>query len=947
MTKEIFLEKLIEKKESWQFSMPVFEEKTISLSLTKGITYYGTIRLYVEGNAFFECLVEPLKGLVEPMEPFLAMKNPMIEYRINTDNLRLGYEYEEKLTCYYIGGQTDIIFRFIISDSEQENPNTNDDKVDKKTFVEDKETLNYHPLKATYHLDETIHIGIENLKGSTRHLILKCNEDMISPKITEIYLNDSWTQEWFIKKTLAQRLFKDLAFKNKPFKKVIIDAYVDHEENPSFSYHLSISLKESYESRITITSLQELRREKVHLYKLYIDWLVQTHTKKNEQAIIELAKGILNYDQEDFEIRLFYIWLLIEFSRKKEAKDEIQFIDKYKEYFETKEEYPLVNRFRQILYRDNTKELKALEIKDSMVRWLEILTIARYTQSRQQRYSYYLSLYNSGERGTFLFAEVASLLNQQPISPDEKDGLYIATLIWALNKKVVYHGWMNKIESHYYQLEKNPYMTSHIAFNLHKLKPTKNILRLVCFLCISEERYDKPAFLAYEGGLLNKIYIHELDVHYIKCAWKVKQEIDLNLIKHFTKIQGLESPVREYMYLMVVKQRNTQNTHFRRYLPEIISYLSNTEELNQNLIHIYFLLMDDFIKEQKPIFYKLFSCDSFPLLLESDEGKQLIIILCDLCQTPSSWLPFDKKKDLLNVVIENIGYEGLINLYNNLDKVLNMYDQRENDVLEDSFFLQIHDFELRHKKEHKVIEVLKGILVDDFINNIGRAYFALSESERCVIQERFFYYVSSRIVLASESIQNRVLEAMYIYYVESLHKPTWLLLGLVQGLGYNNHDLFERVRKLYEDAKKHDIIVPWFNDVLSEEEVETIHYMANPKDLVVLCYRFSEDLEFEKVEMKHLAFGVFVQQITLFYGEFFEYYVIVENESGGRHIPHSQLIKKDNIDKESLSDYHNHSMKTCIDNVLLSYELNDLISGQVFIDEQLKFISLVRRLPRV
>ena len=94
-------------------------------------------------------------------------------------------------------------------------------------------------------------------------------------------------------------------------------------------------------------------------------------------------------------------------------------------------------------------------------------------------------------------------------------------------------------------------LTKRALFGSEESK-SKNFLRLFCQLCIREERYDQVAFGGYKEALATKIYIKDLENHYIVASWQGKEDIDLNLLKHFTKIQLLDKAIKEYIYLSVI-----------------------------------------------------------------------------------------------------------------------------------------------------------------------------------------------------------------------------------------------------------------------------------------------------------------------------------------------------------------------------------------------------------
>jgi hypothetical protein len=274
MTNQLYLMKLIDKKASWQYAMPIFREDELTLVLTKGTTYYGALRFLTETNVFFECYIESLKGIVELITDRLAMKDPLLQFKVDTKKLRENYPYQERLSFYYPGGKTSIDMIILVEDGEllEEEKQDKQEKQEKQgnqekfPLVSDLSSIasksksllkqekrgrdlavSAHLSKKTYHLDESIEMELTNLTSDSLHLMIEASEEILLPKVMEVFLSDKWSPEWYIKKNMTDRLFGNQVFKHKPFKSVTLNGYLSDSQASLFKKEIILSAKENYD----------------------------------------------------------------------------------------------------------------------------------------------------------------------------------------------------------------------------------------------------------------------------------------------------------------------------------------------------------------------------------------------------------------------------------------------------------------------------------------------------------------------------------------------------------------------------------------------------------------------------------------------------------------------------------------------------------------------------
>lgn len=971
MTKETYLYSLIDMKDSHNTPLITFPREIVAVSTKQNLLFQDIVEVFLEEGEL--CLfVESKKGIVEPIEPLLA-NTTQISYRIDSTQLRTNYIYEDQLVCYYPGGQGTIHFTVLVHEEdiscEELNRNkalqgeNNGIKSIKKVVLDNnvkpliksqQPKVDIALIKKAFAPTETIIMTLTNRSNRPIRVVLECEDELVSPKMTEVFLNEVWSQEWFIRQSKMDKWLGKFSFKSDPFKRIPVKIFYEESLKPDKNIELILTSYEPYETIEIIQEEDIFIKKKTWIFHQYILRIIQGGSRREISELFECSKVCLNYDPSDVDLRLLYIWLLFEYNHKREALQEYTNFSVYKDYYAKDKRAKLIELIGRMVEKEDIAEA-FFEPINTNTHWLEMLIKARQIHSRARRYEVYKELYNQGIRHSLMFAEVTSLLNETPIIPVSDDDLYYVTLKWAFNKMAVGKDWINKIDRHYYQLEKSQYMTSHLAQGIYNLRKTNNLLKLFVLLSIKEERYDLVCFEFYEEAIKQKIYISNIEDYYLKAAWKNKEVVNLELLKHFTKTMHLSVPVQAYLFSYVIRHQTENPMLFRRLKTDILNFIVNSLTIEEEVSECIYLLTEELVKNHLEVLNEIVKESKIQQLYLYESGKRFIQDMIVLCITENPKLQEVSRDRFINVCVKAIGYEGLVICLGEEAPVLYEYFvnnkllknkggfEKRNTMsllfeLDKSTFLPIKYYEEILIEQNSLEKLLKQILIDDFLEEIISTYHGLNEDVKTRIAPLVFNYVAKQIIIDDIYIQEPLYLELYDYFTSVVETNKGMLLALLKvGIIYKD-TLKEQLVNLKKRAMEHVIIVPWIGE---EMDILSIEYLTKYNDVVYMYYRYEEDEAFKKVQMNHVAYGFFIYSGKLFYRENFEYYLVVEHVDGRREIPLSdRLTKVDFYEKE------NHHVDYRLNSITLSFEIDDEKSARELIQEQEAYNKLIRRIPR-
>ncbi len=942
MTKNEFLLKLIRQKEHWIYPMPKFDSIKQLIQLDSQGIYYGACSILVEEDQAFECYLTSLKGLVEPLESMISSNHPVIEYRIEAKGLKEGYIYDDLLFCYYPGGYHEIRVTFkvkksnnvdddmTISQEENQYPPSSEKKSheDKKSkVVQNEGHLISFLHKPSYHLRDPIKIHFINGSKGPKRIMIKCHDPIISPMEAEIFMKDEWSQEWFIRKNSLTKLLGNFIART-PFREIDLEVYIDGESKSTYQIPITICELDPYETSQVIANDSEFSKVLLQVHKFYFNALIHSQSKKDTEYHLDLLRACLNYNQKNTNNRLLYIWLLLEFGYKREAKSQMEVINRYEEYFSEHDDYQLIDLMNTIL-ESGEKNVDMDPRLPAKPNWLQILAIARYAKLPTSSYDYYEDLYKQGVRKSFLFAEVLSLVNKHPMPPRVNDPMYMPVLKWALRKNLVSSGWLGKCEQYYYQLEKNIGMTSYIGLLLYEAKGSKNFLRLLVSMLMKEEAKTREAYDYFELALAQNIYIKDLEKYYIEAGYAQDMALDFGLIRSLGSLEDMENSVKDYLYVQIIENRTRYPIYYRRIYGKMAEEYLERTTFTENACKVLASIFDDWIGKRIHFFDQIMERLELIVGVSGYEDFLDRVIAYALLKKDAygeKWLKLIAKK---------IGFEGMTE-FMTYERVLDLsltYGDHQGHV-----FMKIEDFRARKPEQ---VDPLLMILIEkpiqEIIDAIGDLAGEKSPMHDLEFKKVWYYHLSKAIVMNGQDVSEDILRDMILYY--GIDQHDWLYAGIYHMLGKSKQ---ETIEFFHDVLDAHAIIEPSL--ILNHRKTGAtyIEFYAHPKSLVTIHYRYDEDQTYRRAYMEHLAFGMFVYPLKLYMDDTFEYYIAVENKENQPYIPCSDKISyTDRMDSKDRS-----SVEERITAGLLAYQMNDEDSAVSIIEEQIEYERLCHELIR-
>ncbi len=938
MTKNEFLLKLIRQKEHWIYPMPKFDSIRQVIQLDSQGIYVGVVTIQVEQDQPFECYLSTLKGLVVPLQTMISSTHPNIEYRIETKGLKEGYVYDDLLFCYYPGGFHEIKITFQILEAGNNNSvegieseeidfehKRNSEEGNSNKGLERTHLPISYEYKPCYYFNDPVKIHFHNEFKEPIRILITCDDPLLTPMETEIFMKDEWIQEWFIRKNTFVKFIDNFLGKT-PFKDINLTVYVDGGSKASQHIKLSICELEPYVTSQVISNRLELRKVLLQVYKFYLNTLLYPQSKKDWEYHLELMKACLNFNQQHTNNRLFYIWLLLEFGQRKEAKHEMDEMKRYEEYFLEHDDFHLISLMSAILQGDE----KNLDMNHFVpANWLQTMAIARYTSLASNQYDYYEDLFNNGVRKSFLFAEVAGFLNKHPMPPRVSDRMYMTVLRWALSKNILSSNWLAKCERYYYQLEKNISMNSQIARLLYEVKPSKSFLRLLVTMLMREEEKSEESYLFFEMALRQDIYIKDLDKHYIEAGYFNGRQVDLGLIKSLGSLEEMPLLVKDYLYIQIIENRTKYPIFYRRIYGKIAEEYKSRQVFSASACKVLETVFSEWIEKRKTFFDYI--VDRLDLILETSGNEGLVdklvsYALLNKDEYGAKWL---------KQFVEVMGYEGLSS-YLTYDQCLELFQVY---ALEECHrFMKSEDYRQRQAETE---DPLVMILIDRPLEEIIRCFEQMPEEDNPLsdnqIKEAWYYHLSKSIVMDEKLVGNRILREMITYYVKVQYD--WLYAGIYHMLHKTSQ---ENIDFFHNMLDAHAIIEP--SKLLNHRKsgMDYIEFYAHPDSQISLFYRYDEDETYRETYMEHLAFGMYVYPVKLYLDDTFEYYILVEKQGEKAYIASSDKIKfeyRNDLQDES-------SAEERINAALLAYQMNDEDSAVSIIEEQLAHDQLCKELIR-
>lgn len=985
MTKEMYLKLLLENKKSWQVMQPVFEEQCVSIKLDSDRIYEGVLKINVDEGTFFECYVESLKDIVRLKSPWVTGINPQIEYQIDPTYLKETYPYEEEITLMYQGGYTSV--RFLIE------KNTANKVIQEKTYpdiipemtpytIRTKEksapqihNLLFEGLKKTYHPKETIRLKIKSSVSAVTTVSLHMNSELVVPHRLELFVNDEWTQEWYVKQNGFEKLLSRWTGKAENETEVVLSVFADNWKNPIETYTLIITPFEPYITRFTVKSKKDYRIQKS-------DCILRMRSRcfeiNEDELLKEKFRACLNYDQNDLQLRLLYILFLMKNESKKAAREEFQLLRKLISKM-------ILSQFEEavdgvsILLNGSKEELRSYVDGDvNSKHWIIPILKIEALKSLRHDFTGFDRLYQKGIRSSFLFAEAVFYLNTMPVLPKESQTFYLTCLHWAINHDVLSKEWIAKIEKYYYVFEKETAVTFRLSLELYKRVQSLNLLRLVCANAMKEQIYTPQIIELYEEAFENGVYITKLENSYMQASYQLKRAPNLKWITYTT---NYEAPVLEFLFTTIIKSRLDFPAHYKRAYRDIVKYISELQVNSSEALHIIRLLFHEFLEEHRNVIIDLFKRDDLDSLYNDFYGKEIMNAALHLCFTVNRYFTSEDSKFIITRLFDRFGFEGISKVYGE-DEIIYRYALMEETFEHDQLiFLPIDLYRQKIDPPSLVSLFLSKLLYNDFPDEIITLYERLHYEHEIIetiyendhngpefngfdkvsgvtqedMDKLFFHYLGKKILTENYSIDKNLLQHMYEYTHTYEPENTGFIYALAKSAQDQEIIDDKMGEKIYALAKKHDIILPWKKLSGLSKYWHVIEFLGEQTDKVFINFRYPNEEGFSTRSMEHIGFGMFIHPILLFYGESFEYFIVHHTQSRS-DIPISELLTlSDNRNQappggQRIGDDEQRDSKDLvelIDQIAQSFELDDYVSGRILEEEFRDYKNSIKKIPRL
>ncbi len=878
--------RLISLKESITDVTPSLEITSLTVNVEEGSEYESEVMVTLPQHQAFFCYVYSVKGIIIPKQSWYeGVGSFRIPICITSEHMMAGGIYDDRLYMVFPGTCREL--NVCISCVKEQTTERDFPSNMRLTVTEFKDPIEAVFSKRTYTMTEQIAMHLVNKTKESVRITLNHDEGVITPSYIEMFITNEWNQEWFVKKNTISRIFGRLSFQQSPFETVHLIMKVFQEEELLYQQELAINITryDTYKTPYYIENEEDYETMRRTAFEIMRNGRMRRNASIVKEGI-QYAYACLNFCQKDYPLRRTMILMLSLVGMIKERDEELNKMMKYIEYYEAC--YGVCDLVG--LYKDT-----------DMNGSFQKIVACQESRIRRVRYDGYKKLYDAGERSWILFAEAIGLLNQAPHIPTNEDSFYGVCLHMALNRQCVSKEWLSKIERHYYVLQKQSWMSSHIGFGLHECIGGDNMMKMLCYLCIREKRYDTQANYVYKVGIKRRLFIRDLEHYYYYSVWEGKEEVDVSLLSPATKIQILPDDIQCYIFTAIVEEgEQTAHLmrHWSRHIEEkLIKWMERKRdpaELAPFIVFCYEYWWESHRERYRKFLNYIHVERAVNRVMNLPKAyKQAIIaslIECGHGSHPA--MPITYYKSVSDIPLETLWF----------------------DMATAPFVPEI-------KKEYPLY---RKTLIDE----------SSIESQRV-----FFREMARWVVVEDVQLPDIIMDDMLTFYQSAVVWDTGILYALIHYEQSRQKENQKVLQNLIKDAQNHDIMVPYNGDY--------VYYMTHPTHEMTIVYRYPDMKAFRQKPMQRSEFGIFYAKVTLFYDEVMEYYLVETDRQGERQIVYSdRFAKTEFYESEQDSDGKEEVMER-LDQLAVAMDVDDIKGLRILIQEQKSFEAEVRQLNRI
>lgn len=985
--------------------IPKISVKEIILTIEKNSIYKNSFEIWNTSEGKLKGYLETKKAIVKPITINFE-KDSTIHYSINTSQLHSNRLYEDSIIITYNGGEIIVPFKIYITEKKSEKVIINNESNKPTIIKKKKKYYSMYFTEKSYNLLEKGKLIVNNYTDKKMIAIVECKQNFVIVDRKIIEIDTTGTFEFDFKITLLDKLFSIIPprkndipnnIKNKPEVNWYVDITLANEYiKKTFKLQSSITLYESIESNNVINNNIEYKNLLIKTYDKLINSIINNN-RKELNIIIENIESILNYNKQNIYMRLLYVYLLIETNKKKAAKNQLNFLLKYKGYYSTID-YNIIEILECLNRISSNKEISKLKLNIDNS-W-QVLMLINKSHGKYNIYNECKKIYRMGTKNTILLTLAANYLNKHPFVPNDKDKFYKVLLNWVVNKNIISGKWKKEIERGYYKLVKYDNIYYVTALKLYKVYGSTNLHKLFCQIAIANDCHNEVCYQAHYNLLKNRRYIEKLDVSYASCCYKLKINIDFKLVPNILSKEINDKKLKKYIYASLIKQKECYNSL-------IILYKANINDLAIKIIeeieytHERIIILEYYLN--KSITYN--NWKDIRLKITNNLIKYLVEIKSELLHTIINFAIENNdfiwvyKKFSHKQIINYIRQGNLESFINNLVKekeymtIYNYYERRYLDQLPKEYILNtinqiskyrtdiaykisyneyiqgnydkislnilvnnftgtleelIKLYKLTNNNTKKIQETIlyKGFITRKQVDDVLEVYISYrNKYDNSTINRIMDYYFSAQILIEDFIPTKSYIEILEEIVINSKEKDSMpielALLKSYSKINVKNKDLAIKLVKKYI---KNGIIFPWYFSIVNDEELELtertmtyFEYNSKSSIRVNFYYKFDYEKEYTKIKMRHIVFGLYTCKIVIFYNEVIQYYIQEETREGKKDIKISNIyLKKDVVNREDLFNKFD-----IINTIQMSLEVLDEES----IEESIKeYLTETRRL---
>ncbi|PKM93398.1 MAG: hypothetical protein CVU84_15535 [Firmicutes bacterium HGW-Firmicutes-1] len=904
--------------------MPVLSETELVLRVVKDTTYTGRLEIFNNGEGLFAGIIESVNNIILLKESTIKGNYCIIEYSVNTSCCIIDKEFEDTIIITYNGGEILVPVKIVMVDQKTIALN-------KKHYPKaiEKQIL-FELDQKSYHCEDTGILTIINPTNEQLDISLTPLNEYIVFNEKQFKVTNTKTVEMSFKISKLDKILGKVPLKTNP--EIELSFKVQMKQGTIISERImSTYLTElgKLPTKLKITTYKEYKDVVVQIYRQYCDMVLLGNKNKTVDHMLDKLKALINYDKTNIMLRLMYCLLAIECNKKDLAMKEINNIDHYLLYYDKErlDVSDLLMFFLELIKGESVNELLRRWKPMNRDSWLKILLKNKYSNHYTNGYEEFRELYHYGEKNRILFSEVVLLLNSNPLVPYQEDKFYKAVLNWAIAKNAIGMKWLRKIENSPLQLVQHNNINEHIARKLYLKDENKNMLILLCAFYIKTNRIDEEAFIIYKKSLAERCRIVGLEEKYIQASYHNNELLNIEYLKMTFDVQMLDEKYKQFFYLNLFIQKERYKSLYFYHSKDIEqitkAFLKDNvvpDDPYEKVIYLRYLVEN-----------KLMDC-----IISLFEARKLLDI------------PEELMEELIRNVEEvhpiyaiQMAREAYKN-HNDQPIILEVLAKGLKGTISD--LLDFYKVSTSNGFFPKIVveEILfKGILTRKYSDEVMDVYYSYAlKEDNNVIHQWMKHYITAQILIEDTKVSPNLITLLEdIAEKESDFGVYLALLKTYTKVSRKNEALIIRLIKELIDA---GIFFSWYMQLVPENYLGERHrvqqyfeYNSNSLKKIIFNYRLDDDKQFRSVEMKHVALGLYVVNVIMFYNEGIQYYIEEIDSEGNRDIKSSDLFMK----KDMIEQQESESLFDLINTIEMSKEMKDIASLQTTVEHYINISS--------